>query len=58
MVQQVQSPEDHQPVRAVKWCDKFNHQKIINLFLSEFPVIQAQVQAIPAQPIQQKMALQ
>ncbi|KAM2357683.1 hypothetical protein ACFX1X_006618 [Malus domestica] len=43
--------------RVVKWWDKFNHQKIINLVLSDFPVIQAQVQAISAQPVQLKMAL-
>ncbi|CAN6549615.1 unnamed protein product [Malus baccata var. baccata] len=43
--------------KAVKWWDKFNHQKIINLILSEFPVTPVQVQAIPAQPVQQKMAL-
>ena len=34
--------------RSVKWWDKFNHQKIINLVLSEFPV--TPVPTITAQP--------
>ncbi|KAM2998063.1 hypothetical protein FF2_039764 [Malus domestica] len=35
--------------RSVKWWDKFNHQKIINLVISEFPITPAL--AIPATPV-------